>query len=179
MQNPDYEKVMEIGARIIAAGKEYKPPPDGYLGSATIVRETFDFLQSEFRLMPGQDPETAWDYASANVCVCLRLANGSSSCCSLGRPSDKCFGDYSLEDLLFMGGKFVSLALPHGHDIATKADVQAWFTTVANVLRDYGSDVLADKPGAFERLAQAAAERQRLINEECDRLYGPGAQPGA
>ncbi len=85
---------------------------------------------------------------------------------------------FELEDLLFMGGRSVSLALPPDQAIATEADVQAWFTTVADVLLRYGSDVLADRLGGFDRLARAAAERERLYNEECERLYGSGTPNG-
>lgn len=76
-----------------------------------------------------------------------------------------------MEDILFMAGKSVSLALPPGERIATEADVQAWFTTIAGILREYATDLLAHRPGAFERLAKAAAERERLYNEECERLH--------
>lgn len=48
--------------------------------------------------------------------------------------------------LLFMGGRSVSLALPPGQAVETEADVRAWFTTVAHILRQYGSDVLANHP---------------------------------
>ncbi len=170
-QNPDYVRVMEAGARIIAAGKRYKPDPDGYLGSMRIVRQTFAFLQSDFGLMPGPEPDGMWDYASDRVCVGLRLPNQFDSFCWIKQPSNP-DRNFALEDLLFMGGRSVSLALPAGQAIATEADVQAWFTTVADVLRQYGSDVLADRPGAFDRLGEAAAERERLYIEECERLYG-------
>ncbi len=173
-ENPDYVSVMEAVERMIAAGKRYKPPPDGYLGSEKIVRETFAFLQSEFGLAPGPYAGMDWDYASDRVCVHLALATEFGSKCRIAQASDPST-DYYLEDLLFMGGRSVSLALPPGQAITTEADVQAWFTTVADVLRQYGSDVLADRPGAFERLAKAAAERERLYVEECERLYGSGA----
>ncbi len=172
-ENPDYMDIMEAGARVIAAGKEYKPPPDGHLESVKIVRQTFAFLQSEFGLIPGPEPEEMWDYASDRVCVHLELATEFGSWCRITQASNPS-SDYYLEDLLFMGGRSVSLALPPGQAITTEADVQAWFTTVADVLRQYGSDVLADRPGAFERLAKAAAERARLYIEECERLYGSG-----
>lgn len=71
---------------------------------------------------------------------------------------------------MFMDGVSTSLALPPGQEFTTEADLQAWFSTVADILRRHGSDVLADRPGAFERLAQASAERDRLIGEECERL---------
>ncbi len=179
-QDPDYAGIMELGARLIAAGNQRKIDPDGYLGSMKIVRQTFAFLQTDFGLMPGPEPNDMWDYASDRVCVSLRLPSHYDSECRLKQLSDP-DKDFALEDLLFVGGRSVSLALPAGQAIATEADVQAWFTTVADVLQRYGSDVLADRPGAFDRLARASAERERLINEECERLYraetsnGPGA----
>ena len=85
---------------------------------------------------------------------------------------------FDLEDLLFMAGRSVSLALPPGQEITTEADVQAWFNTVADILRRYGTDVLADRPGAFERLAAAARERERLYIEECERWQAAQASSG-
>ena len=164
--------------RVIAAARQRKPHPDGYLGSKRILRQTFAFLQSDFDLTPGPEPEDMWDYASNRVCVHLDLPTEFSSWCRITQASDPST-DYSLEDLLFMGGRSVSLALPPGQAITTEAEVQAWFTTVADVLRQYGSDVLADRPGAFERLAKAAAERERLYVEECERLHGTGAPSGS
>ena len=70
-----------------------------------------------------------------------------------------------------MCGQIESLALPLGHEFKSEADVQAWFTTLADILRQYGSEVLADRPDAFERLAQASAERDRLYVQECERLH--------
>ena len=176
-QNPDFARVMELGAQMIAAAKQYEPPRDGYLGAVRIIRQTFAFLQTEFGLVPGQAHGMSWNYASDRVCVHLSLPNRISSWCQLKRPNDPSYG-YELEDLLFMGGRSVSLALPPGQMIASEADVQAWFTTVADILRQYGSDVLADRPGAFERLAQAAAKRERRYVEECERLYGSGTGKG-
>lgn len=170
-QHPDYAEIMELGAVIIAMAKQRKPHPDGVLGSIKIVRETFAFLQPEFGLVPC--PDLMWNYASDQVCVSLDLVTQYDSSCRIKQLSnpDRVF---ELEDLLFMDGISASLTLPPGQKIATKDDVQAWFTTVANILRQHGSDVLADRPGAFERLAKAADERERLYIEECERLYGSG-----
>ena len=169
-QNPDYAKIMELGARLIATCKQRKIDPDGWLGIIRILRQTFAFLTSEFGLKPGPGSEGAFDYASDRVAVMLRLPNKYGSFCYVEQMSDPSFS-FALEDLLFMDGVSTSLALPEGREFTTEADVQAWFSTVADILRRHGSDVLADRPGAFERLAQAAAERERLINEECERLW--------
>ena len=179
-QNPDYVAVMGVGARLIALAKQLKPHPDGPLGSHRIIRETFAFLSSEFGLMPGTTPGTRWTYTSDRVRVELELPMHYSSMCKIIDLADPPRYEYSfdLEDLLFMAGRSVSLALPPGQEITTEADVQAWFNTVADILRRYGTDVLADRPGAFERLAAAARERARLYIEECERWQAAQASSG-
>ncbi len=174
--NPDYARVMEIGASLIAACKQRKIHPDGWKGILRILRDTFAFLTSEFGMRPGSGTEGVFEYASERVEVSFRLPNHHDSCCRLTRASDPS-RRFELEDLLFMDGVSASLALPPGQEFTTEADVQAWFTTVADILRRHGSDVLADRPGAFERLAQASAERERLHVEECERLWSL-ANPG-
>ena len=175
-KDADFARIMELGARLIAACKQSKVDPDGWLGIVKVLRRTFAFLTPEFGLRPGPGPDGAFDYSSDRVAIRLGLPNQCCSGCWIKQVSEQGFGS-SLECLLFMCGRTESLALPPGHEFRSEADVQAWFTTVADMLRRYGSDVLADRPGAFERLAQASAERDRLIGEECERLYGSG-QPG-
>lgn len=175
-KDPDFARIMELDAQMIAACKQRKVDPDGWLGIVKVLRRTFAFLTPEFGLRPGPGTDGAFDYSSDRVAISLDLPDQSGSGCWIRQASDQGFGS-SLECLLFMCGRTESLALPPGHEFKSEADVQAWFTTVADILRRYGSDVLADRPGAFERLAQAAAERDRLIGEECERLHAP-ANPG-
>ncbi len=169
-RDPDFARIMELGARMIAACKQRKVDPDGWLGIVKVLRRTFGFLASEFGMRPGPGLDGLFDHASDRVSVSLRLPDHFGSSCYVKQtcnPSD----EFDLEDLLFMDGVSASLALPAEQEFTTEAEVQAWFTTVADILRRHGSDVLADKPSAFERLAQASAERERLHNEECERLY--------
>lgn len=171
--NADYAKIMECGARLIEACGQRTVDPDGWLGIVKVLRQTFEFLASEFGLECGPEPEDAFEYASDRVKVSLDVPGQTHSGCRIKQASDEGLG-FFLEDLLFMDGRTGSLALPPGHEFRSEADVRAWFSTVADILRQHGSDVLADRPGAFERLAQASAERDRLIGEECERLYGTG-----
>ena len=174
--NLDYTKVMELGARLIEACRRRVIHPDGRNGILRVLRDTFAFLTSEFGLRPGTGTKGAFEYASERVAISLDFPDQLGSGCWIKQASDQGFGS-SLECLLFMGGRTESLALPPGQEFKSEADIQAWFTTVADILRRYGSDVLADRPGAFERLAQASAERDRLIGEECERLHAL-ANPG-
>lgn len=168
--NANYTKIREYGSQLIAAGRLLKPHPDGVYGSHRVARQLFGFLTTEYGLKPGYNGDLL-GYASADVYVGLRFATTFRSeveIRQLPRPSDS----YSLEELLFMGGRSVSLTLPPGQTIENEADVRAWLTTVAAILQEYGADVLANRAGAFDRLAAASAERDRLIIEENDRLYG-------
>ncbi len=178
LTNPDYSSIMQAGERVIAEGKKRRLDPDGYLGSLKIIRQTFAFLESGFGLTLVRELLTEAEYESGRISVRLDLPTEYDSSCQLKQLSDPARA-FALEDLLFMGGRSVSLALPQGQEITTEADVQAWFTTVADVLRQYGSDVIADRPGAFDRLGEAAAERERLYIEECERLYGAGTSNGS
>ena len=169
-ENADYARVMEIGAHLIATCKQRRTHPDGWNGILRVLRDTFAFLTSEFELKPGSGFDGAFDYTSDRVSVMLGLPDHLGSSCYIKQISDPSL-DFAIENLLFMDGISTSLALPPGQEFTTEADVQAWFDTVADILRRHGSDVLADKPGAFERLAQASAERDRLHTEECERLW--------
>ena len=126
--------------------------------------------------MPGQTARTRLDYSSGRVGVKIRYPTPYDSACqiiNMANPT-RHENSFSLEDLLFMDGQRVSLTLPPGQAIKTEEDVRAWFTTVADVLRQHGTGVLAGQPEAFARLAAAAKERERLIIEENERLYGSG-----
>ena len=175
-ENADYAKVMAVGARLIAIAKQLKPHPDGPLGVFRIGREIFAFLQSEFGLVPGQTTRTKLDYSSDGVCVKIHYPTQYDSACRIIDLANPTLHEnpFSLEDLLFMDGRSVSLKLPPGQAIKTEDDVRAWFTTVADVLRRHGTGVLAGQPEAFARLAAAAKERERLYVEECERFYGSG-----
>lgn len=114
---------------------------------------------------------TSADYTSGRVRVSLEWPDRISSACTIEQRNDPT-QRFWLEDILFMAGKFVSLALPPGQTISSEADVQAWFNTVADIPRSHGASLLAGQPGAFARLAETSAERERLIIEECERLAG-------
>ena len=169
-RDPDFARIMELGARLIAACKQRKVDPDGWLGIVKVLRQTFGFLASEFGMRSGPGLDGLFDHASDRVSVRLRLPDHFGSSCYVKQTCNP-GEEFDLEDLLFMDGVSTSLALPEGQEFTTEADVQAWFTTVADILRRHGSDVLADRPGAFERLAQAAAERERLYVQECEQLW--------
>ena len=78
---------------------------------------------------------------------------------------------YGLEEVLFRAGIREPLEPFADIQIRSPADVQAWFTSVAALLRQHCGDLFADRPDAFDSLAAASDEREQLINEACERRY--------
>ena len=142
-ENADYAKVMAVGARLIAIAKQLKPHPDGPLGVFRIGREIFAFLQSEFGLVPGQTTRTKLDYSSDGVCVKIHYPTQYDSACRIIDLANPTLHEnpFSLEDLLFMDGRSVSLKLPPraGHqDRGRRAGLVSppWQTCCAGMARE-------------------------------------------
>ncbi len=62
--------------------------------------------------------------------------------------------------------------LPEDLGLDTEEDVERWFTFLSGIFRQYGHDVLTNRPGIFEELAKAQEQRGREYTQEMDRLYG-------
>ena len=170
--DPDYGKILDLGAKLIAECSKREYHPDGYLGCKRIVRETFAFLVSDYGMHTSEDEP--FNYVSPHLRVEL-WCPGHDRYVLVHLEGTK--QTYYHEDVRFMAGQpFSSLELPV-EKASTEAEMQAWFTGVADMLRQYAADLLANKPDAFERLEAAQAERDRLIVVEWERQWQE-ANPG-
>jgi hypothetical protein len=61
--------------------------------------------------------------------------------------------------LLYLHGDERFRLVPQAIHLNNERDVDDWFELVSEVLHQYGDELLRDKPGAFERLANAQPQR--------------------
>jgi hypothetical protein len=54
----------------------------------------------------------------------------------------------------------------------TESEVDEWFRLIASVLRQYGDELLRDRPGAFDRLAPAQTKRDAEYVAMMNEKYG-------
>ncbi len=167
LADPDYGKILDLGAKLIAECSKREYHPDGYLGSKRTVREAFAFLISDYGMHTSEDEP--FNYVSPHLLVQLRFPGGRDRFVLTHLEGTQ--QTYWHEDVLFMAGQpFSSLEQP-AEKVSTEAEMQAWFTRSADMLRQYAADLLANKPGAFGRLAAAQAERESNIIAEAERLW--------
>jgi hypothetical protein len=63
-------------------------------------------------------------------------------------------------------------ALPQKLKLESEEDVKEWFEFLAEIWKRHGADVLANRPGVFDRLTEAQTQRDQEYTREMDRLYG-------
>jgi hypothetical protein len=145
-------------------------PPDGHLGVLRVIRSRFAFLFDQYGFTVNDEQPTGMLLKSGNVSLQLECATSSSLSFALTKDHLRHFW---LEDLLYLYHDQRFQTVPFSLDLRTEADVESWFEFVASVLKAYGSDLLTDRLGAWERLAQAQSERDAkyaaMMNEKHDR----------
>ena len=169
-ENDEFAPILQIGQRLVEHGRERKLNPDGYLGAVRIIRKKFSFLEHEFGFCCKKCQLSEAEYVADHLAIALDLPSEYGSWCwikTLGNEPDS----FQVETLLFQAGHPEILVLPPGVAITTEAQVESWFTKIAAILCEHGSDLLANKPGALERLKAASVERERLYVKECERLW--------
>ena len=169
-ENGEILEILEIGSRLISIGTQRKLDPDGYLRSCRIIRERFSFLEYDFGFHLKTCVISTAEYAADHLSIELNLPGRYGSECwikAVGEEQER----LEIDDLLFRDGRIENLALPLGLEITTEAQVDAWFTKIAAILYEHGSDLLGNKPGAVERLKAASIERDHLYVKECERLW--------
>lgn len=143
-------------------------PPDGHLGVLRLIRGHFGFLIDEYRFTVTDEQPTNMRLASGAVTINLGWATQSSLSFSLCKAER---GDFWIEDLLYLHGDPRYRSVPQALQLNTEADVDEWFRFIASVLRQFADELLKDKPGAFDRIAQAQAKRDieyaAMMNEKC------------
>ena len=91
--------------------------------------------------------------------------------CSFG-PESKDGKEFWIGDLLFMYEDRRYRELPQSLVLDTETDVESWFRFIADVFKQYGREVLSNRPGIFDRLAQAQAQRDAEFVAAMNEKYG-------
>jgi hypothetical protein len=107
--------------------------------------------------------------ASRAVTIELGWATQATLSFSLSRAG-RC--DFWIEDLLYLYEDQRYRSVPQAIQLNTESDVDEWFQFIASVLRQYGDALLRDKPGAFDRLAEAQTQRDAEYAAMMNEKYG-------
>jgi hypothetical protein len=166
-----YAPMFEAAEEILQFAESIQLPKDGHLGILRIIREQFGFLQADYRFAIVKEQPIGIRFSSEAVYLELNWAKHHNSSCSFG-PESNPTRAFWLDDLLFMYGDPRYRTLPEELALNTESEVESWFKFVADLLKQYGRDVLSNQPGIFDKLAKAQAERDREYTQEMDRLYG-------
>jgi hypothetical protein len=80
--------------------------------------------------------------------------------------------EFWIDDLLFIYEDRRYRELPQSLVLDTETDVESWFRLIADVFKHYGREVLSNRPGIFDRLAQAQAQRDAEFVAAMNEKYG-------
>jgi hypothetical protein len=164
--------LFEAAERIIRVAEARLPPKDGYLGFLRVARQQFGFLESEHGFDIVDVEPTSIRFSSGKVYVELDCTDHIESSCSFG-PESKPNVNFWLSNLLFLHDDQRYLDFREEVELGTEAAVERWFIFAAALFKQFGSDVIANAPGIFERLQEARDRRDRELTEENNRLYLP------
>jgi hypothetical protein len=146
-------------------------PPNGHMGSLKAIREHFGFLGTEYGFEVTDEQPTGIRFSSGAVFLKLEYSKNPSLSCLFG-PDSKDGKEFGIDDLLFMYGDRRYRELPQSLVLDTEADVDSWFQFIADVFQQYGREVLSNRPGIFDRLAQAQAQRDAEFVAAMNEKYG-------
>jgi hypothetical protein len=166
-----YAAIFQFGEKILRYAEAIQLPPDGHLGVLRVIREQFQFLQTEFQFAVSDEIPTGLRFSSSAVYVDLRYAKNPYLSCKFGplSPTKQVFW---IDDLLYMYGDQRYKTLPDTLVLNTKYEIESWFSFLASIFKQYGRAVLSNRPGIFERLAKAQAQRDQEYTQEMDRQHG-------
>ena len=150
-----YIPIIEAIDRILRSVEKVHSPKDGHLAVLRIIRERFQFLETDYNFSIVDTQPTGVRFSSG--AVYLKLGYGITLGCSFG-PAAEPQRIFWINDLLFMNGDPRYRTLPEDN-LDTETSVEHWFAFLAGVFKQYGHPVLSNEPGIFARLAKAQAER--------------------
>jgi hypothetical protein len=131
-------------------------PLGGHLEVLRAIGEHFAFLQDEYGFrITGEEP-TGVKMSSGAVSVDVHWATQSFLSFSI---SDQDGNSFWIEDFLYLYRDDRYRTVPQALELATENDVNSWFQWLSEILRNYGNDALANRPGTFDQLAKAQLER--------------------
>jgi hypothetical protein len=168
-----YGPIFATSTELLNVIKAVVPPKDGHLGVLKIIRNHFRFLQTEYNFaITGEEP-TGLRFSSGAIYIRLEYAKKSYLSCQFG-PEPETEHFFGIKDLLFLYGDDRYRSIPDDLALDTERDVEHWFEFLAGIFRQYGRDVLGNKPGIFEQLSSAQAERDEEYRLEMERLSAGG-----
>jgi hypothetical protein len=158
---PKYLDMLTASRELLMRLEAIQPEEDGYLGTLSAIRAGFGFLQSDYDFRAVKTEPTGIRYSSGSVYIELQYSIDPSLSCSYGPESEEEIS-FWIEDLLFLAKDERYRTFQKQKTPLTKEEVHAWFTYLANIWKQHGRDVLANRPGIFVRLAEA----QRIRDAE-------------
>jgi hypothetical protein len=168
----EYAPVLKAGSELVEIVGTVQPPADGHLGFLRITRELFSFLRTEFQFTEDDTEPTSIRFSSGVVYVELGCSISPSLTCTFG-PEPQGSKHFWIDDLLYSNHDDRYQSLPERLDMRVPADIEEWFGFLAGVFKKYGSPVFENRPGIFEALAKAQAERDAAYARAMDLKYEP------
>jgi len=166
-----YGPLLSTGGEILRMVEGVQPPKDGHLGFLRIVRECFQFLQTDFSFSVTKEQPTSLEFSSGAVYLELECSRDPWMSCLFG-PESAERKHFSIQDLLFLHGDQRYRTLPEKLTMSTESEVEDWFRFVAGIFRQYGSEALSNQPGIFDSLAQAQTQRDAEFVAFMNEKYG-------
>jgi hypothetical protein len=167
----EYGSLLSTGGEILRMVEGVQPPKDGHLGFLRIVRECFQFLQTDFCFSVSEEQPTSLQFSSGAVYLKLEYSRDPWMSCLFG-PESVERKHFSIQDLLFLHGDQRYRTIPEKLTMNTESEVEDWFRFVSGVFREYGRDVLSNQPGIFDRLTQAQTQRDAEFVAFMNEKYG-------
>jgi hypothetical protein len=167
-----YAPVLKAGGELIEIVGSVQPPVDGHLGFLRIVRELFSFLRTDLHFKEMATEPTSIRFSSGVVYIEMNgPAHAPWFSCSFGVECQKPH-DFQIQDLLYLNRDERYKTLPERLDMNTEAAIEEWFEFLAGIFKQYGSPVFENRPGVFEALAAAQAERDAAYVREMEIKFG-------
>lgn len=166
-----YEAVFTTASAVLDAVSEVALERDGHLGILRIIGENFGFLETDYGFAVVDRQPIGMKFSSSAVWIELKYAERTNQCCTFG-PVLKANDTFWPEDLLFLYGDERYREVQNERLLKSVEELIAWFRLLAEIWRTNGQEVLTNRPGIFDRLARAQAQRDAELTAAMDAQYG-------
>jgi hypothetical protein len=166
-----YAQVFEVAGQVLQVVGSTQPSKGGHLGTVAIIKKEFRFLQTDYGFKITDEQPTSVRFSSGSVYIELQSSEEPSLSCSFG-PEDREDASFWLDDMLFLYGDMRYRTVQDRRTLRTRDQVEAWFAHMAALWKEYGDEVLSNKPGIFDRLADAQARRDAEYTANMSRKHG-------
>jgi hypothetical protein len=166
-----YSPLLETAGDLLEQVAAIQLPKDGYLGVLRIVRQHFAFLCTEYSFQITDEQPTGARFSSNFVYVKLEWSKNASLSCSFG-PASNDVDVFWLEDLLFLYADDRYKTVPKSLNLDTERAVDEWFRFVADIFKKYGTELLTNRPGIFDRLTVAQKTRDAEYVAAMNKKHG-------